>query len=210
MSSATNAAPSRAPARRSYPIRRRAQIEALVSAVRQEIIDTLVAAGPRSAAELARLTGRPADALYYHLRRLVAVGLVAPQGERRRGRRPEVVYDVVGFPLRLDYPRGRDARTDPTVRLVAAMLRTAERDFRRGLASRRAVVDGPARTLWATRRHAWLSPADIRRVNRVLTELLERLGRSRRPDRGELCTLTFVLAPRAARTGRRGRARRKG
>lgn len=182
-------------------------MEALVSAVRQEIVDTLAAAGPRSAAELARLMGRPADALYYHLRRLVAVGLVVPRGERRRGRRAEAVYDLVGYPLRLDYPRGPDPRTDPTARLVAAMLRTAERDFRRGLQSRRAVLDGPARTLWATRRHAWLGPADVRRVNQVLSQLLQRLERSRRPDRGELCTLTFVLAPRAARPGRRGPAR---
>ncbi len=195
----------RARARRPYAIRRRDQVEALVSAVRQEVIDTLGAAGPQSVTELARLMGRPADALYYHLRRLVKVGLVVPQGERRRGRRTEVVYDLVGYPLQLDYPRGRDARTDPTVRLVAAMLRTAERDFQRGLEGHRAVVDGPARTLWATRRHAWLTPADLRRVNQLLSELLDRMGRSRQPDRGELCTLTFVLAPRAARNGRRSR-----
>ena len=205
MSSASAGAPARA--RRPYAIRRRDQVEALVSAVRQEVIDTLQAAGPQSAAELARLMGRPADALYYHLRRLVTVGLLVPHGERRRGRRTEVVYDLVGYPLRLDYPRGRDGRTPPTVRLVAAMLRTAERDFRRGLESHRAVVDGAERTLWATRRHAWLTPAERRRVNRALGELLALLGRSRRPDRGELCTLTFVLAPRANRTGRRARPR---
>jgi hypothetical protein len=194
----------RPPRARPYVIERRDQIAALESSVRQEVIDTIQAAGPRSALEIASLMGRPADALYYHIRRLQSVGLLVVTETRRRGRRDEAVYDLVGRPLKLRYPEHRDARTHPLMRLVRSMLRTAERDFRGGVLSDRAVTEGPSRTLWASRRHAWLSPTDLRRFNRIIDSLIEILTRSRDPQRGQLCTLTMVLAPRASRSGRRG------
>jgi predicted ArsR family transcriptional regulator len=187
-----------------YLIEREDQIAALESAVRQEIIDTLQAAGPRSALEIAALMGRPADALYYHIRKLHAVGLLLIRETRRRGRRDEAVYDLAGRPFRLRYPDRPQARAH-LIRLVRAMVRTAERDFRGALVGTVAVDEGPGRNLYAARRHAWLSPAELRRVNRTVSDLVEQLTRSRDPRRGQLCTLTFVLAPRVSRSARRGR-----
>jgi predicted ArsR family transcriptional regulator len=209
VSSALAVAPAsrRPPRSRPYVIERRDQIAALESSVRQEVIDTIQAAGPRSALEIASLMGRPADALYYHIRRLQSVGLLVVSETRRRGRRDEAVYDLVGRPLKLRYPEHRDARTHPLMRLVRSMLRTAERDFRGGLLSDGARADGPRRTLWASRRHAWLTPTELQRLNRTIDALIDILTRSRDPKRGQLCTLTLVLAPRVARSGRRGRQR---
>lgn len=190
---------------RPYLIRRRDQIAALESAVRQEIIDTIQAAGPRSAPEISALMGRPADALYYHLKRLVRVGLLVVRETRRTGRREEAVYDLAGHPLVLDYPVRPEGAGHPLSRLVRAMLRTAERDFRAAVGSEQARPDGDRRTLWAGRRHAWLSARDLERVNGLLDRLVEIMTRARNPANGELCTLTLVLAPRASRAGRRRR-----
>jgi len=206
VSSTRPASPVPRPARPGpYVIERRDQIAALESSVRQEVIDTITAAGPRSALEIASLMGRPADALYYHIRKLQSVGLLVVSETRRRGRRDEAVYDLVGRPLKLRYPEHRDTRTHPLMRLVRSMLRTAERDFRGGILSDRARTDGPKRTLWASRRHAWLTPSQLNRLNRTIEALIEILTRSRDPKRGQLCTLTVVLAPRASRSGRRAR-----
>jgi predicted ArsR family transcriptional regulator len=190
---------------RPYLIRRRDQVAALESAVRQEVLDTIQAAGPLSAPEISALMGRPADGLYYHLRRLVTVGLLVVQGTRRSGRRDEAVYDLPGHPLVLHYPVGAEGAGHPLPRLVRSMLRTAERDFGSAVASGGARPDGDRRNLWAGRRHAWLTPRDLDRVNDLLDRLVEIMTRARNPAHGELCTLTLVLAPRPARARRRGR-----
>jgi hypothetical protein len=51
-----------------------------------------------------------------------------------------------------------------------------------------------------------LTPADLRRVNALIDELVTTMTKARDPARGELCTLTLLLAPRRSRRGRRGAA----
>ena len=191
------------PRTRPYVIRRRDQIAALESAVRQEIVDTIQAAGPLSASEISGLMGRPADALYYHLKRLVKVGLLVVRATRRSGRRDEAVYDLAGHPLVLDYPVSAEGKDHPLSGLVRSMLRTAEKDFRSAVGTDAARPDGDRRNLWAGRRHAWLSPRDLERVNGLVDQLVTIMTRARNPGGGELCTLTLLLAPRASRAGRR-------
>jgi hypothetical protein len=75
------------------------------------------------------------------------------------------------------------------------MLRTARGDFDRAISDPRTVVDGPQRELWAARAKGWLGPADLARANRLLAELAGLLTTTRRPTRGRLYAIQFVLAP---------------
>src|SRR4029077_13640061 len=75
------------PTRRKHIIRSEKQLAVLASAQRQEIVDVLAERGTVSVAELAATLGRPADALYFHLRALVAAGLVQRAGDRASGTR---------------------------------------------------------------------------------------------------------------------------
>lgn len=70
------------PTRRPYVIRELKQIRALASALRQDIVDGVEAIGPCAISELAVLLRRPPHALYYHVRRLVRLGLLT-QGDRK-------------------------------------------------------------------------------------------------------------------------------
>jgi predicted ArsR family transcriptional regulator len=189
--------------RRQYAIRRPEQLAALESAVRQEILDTIQAAGPLSAVEISSLMGRPADALYYHLKELQRVKLIVVHETRPTERRDEAVYDLAGHPMVLEYSPRREGPAHPLSRLVRSMLRTAERDFQAAVGTSAARPDGDRRNLWAGRRYAWLSPRDFRRVNKLLDELTAIMTTAREPASGELCTMTLVLAPRASRAGRR-------
>src|SRR5689334_1813461 len=116
---------------RNYTIRRREQIAALASPVRQEIVDMVQASGPLSVAELAGLLGRPADGLYYHVKALAKVGLLVERAGRgvRNGRgRTEAVFAVPGR-LRLAY-RPKDPENVAGIkRAAAAMLRVTGRTF---------------------------------------------------------------------------------
>jgi len=190
----------------------RAQIAALGSPVRQELVDTLEAlGGVATVAELAAQLGRPADGLYYHVEILRRVGLfVAAAGGTSRAGRSERRYRTParrGVPLQLVY-RPADRRAVAAVRgVVGGMLRIARRDFDRGLGGA-VVVEGARRELWASRATGWVSDAELGAINRLLRQLGARLRKPRGGARRRLVSLCFVLAPLAARPTRRPSPRR--
>lgn len=180
-----------------------AQVRALVGPVRQEIVDVLESAGPRSVAELGALLGRPADALYHHLRRLVKVGLVVEREQRKDGRHVFAVYDLARRPVRLNY--AAPVRPADIARVVAAAQRLTWREFQRALAAGTGVSEGPRRTLRGGRAKGWVTPARLVRVNALLEELVLTLTAGK-PEAGATpISLCFVLAPSPSKRARAAR-----
>jgi DNA-binding transcriptional ArsR family regulator len=162
------------------------QLRALASSARQEIVDVLSRMGTASIAEIAAALGRPADALYYHLRELVRVRLVV-RSVRKRGGREEALFRTVAPMLELRYG------SPLTPRIISSMLRLGARDFRRAFASGAVSTAGPRRELWALRTTGWLTPGDVAGVNRGMRALRDAVSRPRRP--GRLYAITIVLTP---------------
>ena len=189
--------------RANRAITKPAHLKALASPIRQELIDLLVRAGPASAAELGRLIQRPADGLYYHLRELRRVGLVASAGVRERaGRREELFRAVHSNPsLRHDPSPGGNSRA--VTAIVSSMLRLGIRDFKKGAASADVRTQGPARELWALRVTGWLSPAQLAEANRRINALHHLPGQ--RSPKGKLYGLTILITP----LGHRGRKKQR-
>lgn len=179
-------------ASRTYIIKDPAQVRALASPVRQEIVDALAAAGPCSVAELAGHVGRAADALYFHLKRLIAVGLVVERGERMNGKAVAAVYDLPGRPMRIQYGGAIGA---PALQgVVGSALRLAGRDFGRAF-SAGAVVEGAGRNLWGGRAKGWVGAKELAEINRLIKRLSDVIN-SGRPGRGRRAqTFTWVSAP---------------
>jgi hypothetical protein len=175
----------------------RTQLEALVSPTRQEIVDTVQALGPCSIAAVADAMGRPADALYYHFRRLVRAGLLLEAGTRKAARREETFYDVAGRPVALQ-AGGEMASSEAVVRATTAMLRLSERTFVEAVKRGRLTSAGgqhDALTAWGGRTTGWLTDADVDEVNRLLQEITALFGRRRRAEEGRLHAVTFLLCP---------------
>jgi DNA-binding transcriptional ArsR family regulator len=188
------------------------QSAVLVSAARQEIVDVLARMGTVSVAELAATLGRPADALYYHLRALVRVGLVLRAGSRKSAIGTEALYRTIATELHLRYPSEASDRdgTRSVSAIVSSMLRLGIRDFRRALESGNARVAGPSRELWALRVTGWLSPDDVRDVNRQMRRLRSAVWKPK--GKGRLYGVTVLLTPldHRGRNTRRAAAKRKG
>ncbi len=183
-----------------------ATIGALASPARQEIVDTVEAlGGAATIAEVAEQLGRPADGLYYHVRRLVRAGLLVADGGTgvARYRTPP----LRGGSLMLDYQAGDRRNAAAVERVVGGMLRIAKRDFDAALATPGVVTRGPRRALWAARCKSWVSPATLAEVNVLLKRLTSRLRRPRRRGDVELVSFCFVLAPIAVKPARRSRRR---
>lgn len=169
-----------------------AQVRALASPARQEIVDALVAAGPCSIAELAAHTGRAPDSLYHHIRLLKKAGLIVERDPRKSGRHIAAIYDLPARPVFISY---RAAQPRSLNAVVAAALRLGLRDFRAAVGRGSTVADGPSRNLWGGRVKGWVGPDELLEINTLLRRVYELIhtgapGPGRHPQ-----TLSFSLAP---------------
>jgi Helix-turn-helix domain len=186
---------------KEHVIRSKAQLRALASAPRQEIVDVLSRMGTVSVVELAATLGRPADALYYHLRVLVSVGLVVPvERVHAKGRR-ETCFRTVAPELLLEYSSTDRNRVRSTSAIVSSMLRLGIRDFRRSLAAGTAQLAGPRRELWALRATGWLTPEEIEGVNGKMQSLRDAVWKPK--GKGRLYGITVLLTPLDQRARKR-------
>ncbi|MEG3086234.1 winged helix-turn-helix domain-containing protein [Sphingomonas sp. PB4P5] len=184
-------------------IRDPAQVRLLSSGVRQEMVDTLAALGGEAGvASLAEQLGRPADGLYYHLRALVAGGLVEEMPSDGGERRFRLAGGGDG-PLRLSYDLGPNGNAAELRAFAHGLMQIADRDFQAALKRSDTVVAGPARTLWASRNKGWLAPGDVAEVNALLARLGELTSQPRADGREQLVSFAFVLAPIEGRSRRR-------
>ena len=181
----------------THPVESAQQIRALASTVRQELIDALQALGTASVPELAKQLGRPADALYYHLRALQRVGLVRKVGHRQQARHVEALYSTVApeQSLKLSYKTGPIAENAALKQLVGSMLRVSGRAFSTALGDADCVTEGPQRELWAGRIQGWLTSDGLTRANKLLQELGELFAPGQRPVDSRLFALQFLLSP---------------
>jgi DNA-binding transcriptional ArsR family regulator len=186
-----------------YYIEKPDQLELLVSPVRQDILDSLESMGPSSVFELSRAIGLSADALYYHMKKLVAVGLILEHSTRPSDRRDESIFALPARTMRLRYDPANSAQTQSVSKIVNSMLRSAGRDFQTGMDNDAAVTNGPCRNLWGARLKGWLSQNQISEVNDLLHQLYDVFHASGPSDDKTLCALTWNITPIDAQPVRR-------
>jgi DNA-binding transcriptional ArsR family regulator len=176
-----------------HVIKEEKELAALVSGPRQEIIDVLSQMGTPSVAELATALGRPADAIYYHLRILQRAGLVLYAGNRNRGQRQEQLFRAISPDLQLEYKIGKGGNAHEITAIIRSMLRLGARDFGHAFRRGNAKVSGRGRELWALRTTGWLSPDEIVEVNQSINSLARAVSKPRR--KGRLYGITVLLTP---------------
>lgn len=171
------------------------QVEALVSATRQEIVDGLQTAGPASIRELGEMLGRAPDSLYYHFRVLEKVGLILQVETRPSSRRDEVVYDLAQRPAKIELDP-QDTRSRSAMnKIYGTFLRLAERNLKSAMETGTARLQGPDRNASAGHLTAWLTDDEVRAVNQKLQELQQIFHKKRVPGSGKLHALTYALSP---------------
>lgn len=181
------------------------QRDALASPLRQEIFGHFSPSEPMSVREVAVYMGRSPSSLYYHVHRLVDVGLLRRAGERPRGTRSEGLYEAVGSARRME-PDGSAETRDAILRTMAAAFRMAERDLESALPEAHEAVSASDDPLFATRLHFRATPELLEEVRGHLSAALELVEQAigRPPpseaDGSRLCSLTLALLPLRGRT----------
>lgn len=184
------------PARRAFVVDKPNAVRALASPLRQSIVDTIVANGELSIAALAKRIHWPADRLYYHVGILEKVGILQGRESRSANGRSETLFDVPGRPMYVRYQPSSPANRRAIARIVASMLRAANRDFARGFSRKGVRVSGPHREVWAGRVQGHLTKHDLAFVNSLIHSLLDQMIASRgRRSSGKAFQVTWILSP---------------
>ena len=169
----------------------------LFKPARLEIFESLQVAGASSAADLAERLGRKVDTLYYHLKKLQAIGVIMASKEGTGGGlgRPGVVYELVahrvGMNLDLTSPRAREA----LVKGSSAVLRLADRDVKDALDLPNTRLEGSRRNMLVRRYRARLTPADLKLANSHIATLHALFTDRSGASKGKFHVITTVLAP---------------
>jgi DNA-binding transcriptional ArsR family regulator len=187
------------------------QLLAISSPGRDEIIDIVGLLGPCTVREMARASGRPRNALYYHVRALRDCGLLIESRSAAERRETVARYALAGYPLFVRFDLTTKRSRGAVLALVSARIRRAARGFRRACHPEVAVVEGRDRNLWGTRWEGLLSESGLREMNRLFMRQIALLkpkaanaNRSRK-----LYELTFVFAPVIPERGRDTSDRRR-
>jgi DNA-binding transcriptional ArsR family regulator len=171
------------------------QIEIVAHPLRLEIIERLQIDGSDSIASLARKLDRRANALTYHVRLLEKAGVLVRASTRKAGRRDEVVYALAGSRIAIKAKKRTKPFLQAATRTASAVLRMAEREIRRAIASGEAATPEHGSRPLGRRQKTWLTPADLAHAHERIQSLERFLERCHRKKRGRPYALTVVLVP---------------
>ncbi|MCP3917680.1 MAG: helix-turn-helix transcriptional regulator [bacterium] len=182
---------------RSHTVDSTTELRALASPARQEFLAGLHALQPCTMGELGEHLGRLPVSLYYHLRKLEAVGLVIEHGKRATDNGTETLYALRAKQVRVDPAQRTGANLEALRKIGAGIFRFATRLHDAAVAQR------PNRQ-WRRREHILsqrtlqLDARGLERLNGKIAELLDLLEEPCEGD-GTFYTVTLHLAPNHVR-----------
>jgi DNA-binding transcriptional ArsR family regulator len=170
-----------------------AQVRALASPARLEILEAFDAIGRASARELAAHLGRSPGAVYHHVRALEHAGIVREVARRPGPRRPQAIYAPLTGPLAVAAGQRLEDQEAAALALKAA-LRQAARDADGLFAQGTETLKGRFHGLQLS---GALLPADIKRVLALLGELesVFRKANRTRSRAGDIFRWTSLFMP---------------
>lgn len=180
-----------------FQVATKAQLAALASPLRSDILDRLVAYGSLSVRDLAKALGRQPTAIYRHLKHLEKVGLIRAADSKSRGGepgRPGRVYKPAGDQIRLTQAARRPENRKLVEPVVRATGKQAARDFIAALSNPNPRFTGSQRNHGFYRAVSAPSPKRLARINALLEELIE-LTWSPDPNPGPVISFAWFLAP---------------
>ena len=200
---------SRAGSPPPFRIRTARVLRVLNSPGRMAVVDALLEAGPRSAAEVATAVECGVAAAHYHLNQLVQIGLVEEAGERETGARPERLFALTSPEIVVEPDKLTPAFRREMIRGARLFLRHAERDFADSIEADGA-KHREGKRLRITRDIVRLSDDDLAILEAKLLDidafLRERDDRSKEHRVG----LTMLLSPIARQGAKPPRSDKRG
>ncbi len=169
----------------------------LFKPARLEIYESLQTAGASSAADLAERLGRKVDTLYYHLKKLAAIGVVvtSKEGAGDGPGRPGVVYELAARLVTMNMDMTSPSVREAFVKGSSAVLRLADRDVQAALDLPNTRHEGARRNMLVRRYRARLTPAELKQANSHIDALHALFTDRSGASEGKFHVITTVLTP---------------
>jgi DNA-binding transcriptional ArsR family regulator len=168
------------------------QLQALGNETRQRLYHFL-SEGELTESEAAEKLGVRAGSVYYHMHRLLQVGLIEQVGARHHAKKPQAVYRSVAKTLNFNIDFSSKAMKESLASEVKTVARLAAREF--GMTLRDA-EPGQEPQFIMLRHRIGLTSENCRELRSVVTETLERLEAKEGEPVG---VATFLFSPRTSK-----------
>ncbi len=189
----------------SHIVRDPRQLKVLESPVRAEIVDSFAASAPCSVAFVAQQLGRTPESLYYHVKKLIAAGLLHEAGEQVVAKTRETLYATTARELILGSPGKSKAKLDSIVKIMLGNLKLTQKDVEFSFRDPDSQFAGPDRDVYAGRSKGWLTDANRKEAMGLLDRLAE-IMKDGQPGAGRrLFALNLALTPVQTRQSARTR-----
>lgn len=165
---------------------------AVSHAVRIEICEFLAATGPLSIVDLARNVRKPADALYHHVKKLQAAGLVVVAKTRVTGKTSEALFDVVADYFVPDFDPKSGRNLDGVVGMLSASTTVAKDLSVHSLQN--PSPDHRGSSMFGLE-VTHLTEGDLARIKELLAEVRTLVAKGRTSRKGQLYAVSLLLMP---------------
>jgi DNA-binding transcriptional ArsR family regulator len=180
--------------KKKHVVRDLAQMEAMVSPLRHQIMRTVGAYGVASIKQIATQLERSAESLYYHFRALEQVGLLIDAGARELNGRSEALYSTVAQEILTDARSTSPDYLDALKRAASALLRLADRQLAAELDFMMETRTARSIAFRIQQRNARLTPEVAAELSARLDDVMDFLQQNDCAD-GEMISLTFASSP---------------
>lgn len=171
------------------------QWQALASPVRYEIVEFLAKNGVSSIAEIGEGLSRSPDSLYFHVKKLLSVGVVNLSFHRVHNGRKEALYELPADSIKVPYLPDKKENLSAFAKATSAMLRQTERDFKSAMWRRVPIDFGHQRQIHSHRYRVWLTESELAELHRHLNAIQQLAQKRGRSKGSNLFGLTVVLSP---------------
>jgi len=162
------------------------QASTLLSTFRRDLLQFIIDYGPVASSDIVTRLGCHEKSVYYHIRRLEAVGLIRPEGQRPGVTRAETLYVAVAKEFRWK-GKGSPERRAIAQKKLRSILRKREKEA--------AAAPEDLEVILRTN-DIRLSPEGQTELRRRMNDLVDWAIASSTPA-GATCSLTVLIIPKA-------------
>ena len=181
--------------KKRHVVRDPAQLGAVVSPIRHNLLKSLASLGPCSVRELAEDVGCSQESLYYHVRALQKVGLIREHGKRPSNGRSEMLYDALADQLRSDPNQTTPQYLEAYRRAISALLRLTDRQVAAALERQAQAEARRPVSLLLRQLQVRLSAESQRDIARRIEALVDHIRDCDDPAQKTRIAYNFVSAP---------------
>ena len=176
---------------------RPAEIRALASPVRTEIVSLMENRGVLSVREMAAHLGMATESLYYHVNALAKLGLLVETGRRAGTTRPEALYALCADRVYVDWENRKPAYRAALKKAVRIAHRLSERVTQAAVDDAACPMNSPDAGARFQQECVFLDEERLRQLMDKLLEIDRFLAEHQDPKAEHAYVITVAVAPRS-------------